>query len=92
MHISDLVGQYNKAGSQAEPITKMKGVERLVSSVSALSNGNVFEGTVNSVKGTKVCLGLSNGTQINARISGKVPLQAGQAMFFQVKSNNGTTI
>lgn len=92
MHISDLVGQYNKAGSQAEPITKMKGVERLVSSVSELSNGNVFEGTVNSVKGTKVCLGLSNGTQINARISGKVPLQAGQSMFFQVKSNNGTTI
>ena len=92
MHISDLVGQYNKAGSQAEPITKMKGVERLVSSVSELSNGNVFEGTVNSVKGTKVCLGLSNGTQINARLSGKVPLQAGQSMFFQVKSNNGTTI
>ena len=92
MHISDLVGQYNKAGSQAEPITKMKGVERLVSSVSELSNGNVFEGTVNSVKGTKVCLGLSNGTQINARISGKVPLQTGQSMFFQVKSNNGTTI
>ena len=92
MHISDLVGQYNKAGSQAEPITKMKGVERLVSSVSELSNGNVFEGTVNFVKGTKVCLGLSNGTQINARISGKVPLQAGQSMFFQVKSNNGTTI
>ncbi len=92
MHISDLVGQYNKAGSQAEPITQMKGVERLVSSVSELSNGNVFEGTVNFVKGTKVCLGLSNGTQINARISGKVPLQAGQSMFFQVKSNNGTTI
>lgn len=92
MHISDLVGQYNKAGSQAEPITKMKGVERLVSSVSELSNGNVFEGTVNSVKGNKVCLGLSNGTQINARISGKVPLQTGQSMFFQVKSNNGTTI
>ncbi len=92
MHISDLVGQYNKAGSQAEPITRMKGVERLVSSMSELSKGNVFEGTVNSVKGDKVYLGLSNGTQIAARMSGRVAIQAGQSMFFQVKSNNGTTI
>lgn len=92
MHISDLVGQYNKAGSQAEPITRMKGVERLVSSMSELSKGNVFEGTVNSVKGDKVYLGLSNGTQIAARMSGKVAIQAGQSMFFQVKSNDGTTI
>ncbi len=92
MHISDLVGQYNKAGSQAEPITRMKGVERLVSSMSELSKGNVFEGTVNSVKGDKVYLGLSNGTQIAARMSGKVSIQTGQSMFFQVKSNNGATI
>lgn len=92
MHISDLVGQYNKAGSQAEPITRMKGVERLVSSMSELSKGNVFEGTVNSVKGDKVYLGLSNGTQITARMSGKVSIQTGQSMFFQVKSNDGATI
>ena len=92
MHISDLVGQYNKAGSQAEPITRMKGVEHLVSSMSELSKGNVFEGTVNSVKGDKVYLGLSNGTQITARMSGKVSIQTGQSMFFQVKSNDGATI
>ena len=92
MHISDLVGQYNKAGSQAEPITRMKGVEHLVSSMSELSKGNVFEGTVNSVKGDKVFLGLSNGTQITARMSGKVSIQTGQSMFFQVKSNDGATI
>lgn len=92
MHISDLVGQYNKAGSQAEPITKTKGVERLVSSVSELTKGNIFEGTVNSVKGGQVRLGLSNGTQITARLSGKISLQPGQSMFFQVKSNNGATV
>ena len=52
MQISDLLGHYmNAAGSQSEPITKKKGVERFSSSVSELEKGNVFEGTVNSIKG-----------------------------------------
>ena len=62
MQISDLVGHYlNAAGSQAEPITKKKGIERFASSMSEMEKGNVFEGTVNAVKGKTVILGLSNG-------------------------------
>ena len=92
MQISDLMRHYNSAGTQAEPVIKSKGVERLVANLSELSKGNVFEGTVNSVKGGQVVLGLSNGQQITARLSGKVSLSPGQSMFFQVKTNNGSQI
>ena len=92
MHISDLVGQYNNAVSQAEPISGAKGTQNLVSSLSELSKGNVFEGTVNSVKNGQVKLALSNGQQISARLDGKVNIKQGQSMFFQVKSNNGTLV
>ena len=93
MQISDLLGHYmNAAGSQAEPITKKKGVERFSSSVSELEKGNVFEGTVNSIKGKTVVLGLSNGQQITARLDAKMTLQPGQSMFFQVKSNEGNLV
>ena len=93
MQISDLVGHYlNAAGSQAEPITKKKGIERFASSMSEMEKGNVFEGTVNAIKGKTVILGLSNGQQITARLDAKILLQPGQSMFFQVKSNEGNLV
>ena len=95
MHISDLLGQYHQgtpASSGAKEMTGTKGVENLVSSLKSLTKGNIFEGTVSSVKNGKVTLALSNGTQITARMDGKVPLSVGQSMFFQVKSNDGSQI
>lgn len=92
MQISDLVRQYNSAVSNGEPMTGKMGVEKLVSTLSELSQGNIFEGTINSVKGNVVSLGLSNGQQITARLDGKVSLTEGQSMFFQVKSNDGNYV
>ena len=92
MQISDLVRQYNSAVSNGEPMTGKMGVEKLVSALSELSQGNIFEGTINSVKGNVVSLGLSNGQQITARLDGKVSLTEGQSMFFQVKSNDGNYV
>lgn len=92
MQISDLLGHYNSTATQSKPITANKGVEKLTSSIEGLSKGNIFEGTVSSVKGGKVTLALSNGQTISARLEGKVTLQQGQSMFFQVKSNNGTQV
>ena len=92
MQISDLVRQYNSAVSNGEPMTGKMGVEKLVSALSELSQGNIFEGTINSVKGNVVSLGLSNGQQITARLDGKVSLTEGQSMFFQVKSNDGNFV
>lgn len=93
MQISDLVGQYNQASaSGAKKLTGTKGVENLVSSLRSLTKGNIFEGTVSSMKNGRVTLALSSGQQISARIEGKVQLSLGQSMFFQVKSNDGSQI
>lgn len=93
MNISTLVGQYNQAAAAgSEKITGTKGVENLVSSLKSLTKGNIFEGTVSSMKNGRVTLALAGGSQISARVDGKVPLSVGQSMFFQVKSNDGTQI
>lgn len=93
MQISDYVSQYSQnVNPQAEPVVAKKGVERLVSSVRQMTVGNIFEGTVNSVKNGKVVLGLSNGKELIARMDGKVGIQVGQSMFFQVKSNDGNLL
>lgn len=92
MHVSDLVGQYNQTTSGPEKLTGTKGVENLVSSLRSLTKGNIFEGTVSSMKNGRVTLALSNGQQLSARMEGKVSLSLGQSMFFQVKSNDGTQI
>ncbi len=91
MQVSDLVQQYNNATARPE-MTGTKGIRKLVSTLRDMKSGNIFEGTVNSVKGGKVTLGLPNGQEVTARMDGKVPLTIGQSMFFQVKSNDGTQI
>lgn len=92
MQISDLARQYQNTTAGAEAMSGTRGVEKLVSSVRELTVGNIFEGTVNSVNGGRVILGLSNGTELSARLDANMQLVRGQSMFFQVKSNNGETI
>lgn len=93
MHISDLLGQYNRnISSGTEELKAASGMQKVVSTLEELSSGSVFEGTVSSVKNGKVTLALSDGQTIIARLSGKVPLSQGTPMFFQVKSNDGATI
>ena len=82
MNISTLVGQYNQAtAAGSEKITGTKGVENLVSSLKSLTKGNIFEGTVSSMKNGRVTLALAGGSQISARVDGKVSLSVGQSMF-----------
>ena len=93
MHISDMLGQYNRnISSGTEELKAASGMQKVVSTLEELSSGSVFEGTVSSVKNGKVTLALGNGQTITARLSGKVPLSQGTPMFFQVKSNDGVTI
>lgn len=93
MHISDMLGQYNRnISSGTEELKAASGMQKVVSTMEELSSGSVFEGTVSSVKNGKVTLALSDGQTITARLSGKVPLSQGMPMFFQVKSNDGATI
>ncbi len=93
MQITDLVNQYQNmlgAGTKVQP--REKGVEKLVSAVSSLIEGQIFEGTVNAVKGQQVLLGLSSGQNISARLDKGVQISQGQSVFFQVKSNDGKTV
>lgn len=91
MQISDLFGQYqrNFTSNSTDELKGASSMQKLVSTVSELSPGSVFEGTVSSVRGGKVTLSLSTGQSIVAQLTGKVSLSVGQPMFFQVKSNEG---
>ena len=96
MQISDFMGQYanslsnGTAVSQAGPSSAAQQVG--TSLTQQLAAGTIFEGSINSVDGTKVLLGLSNGQTIPARLDGNLSLLLGESMFFQVKSNDGNTI
>ena len=93
MQIRDMLGQYSQnVKNGTEELMSAQGTKKLVSSMQELEPGSTFEGTVNSVKNGKVVLALGNGQTITARLDGKVSIQPGESMFFQVRSNDGTTI
>ena len=93
MQIRDMLGQYSQNVKKGtEERMSAQGTQKLVSSMQELEPGSTFEGTVNSVKNGKVVLALGNGQTITARLDGKVSIQPGESMFFQVRSNDGTTI
>ena len=92
MQISELTKQYISTTSQAESAGGTRAVENLVSTVRNMTAGNIFEGTVNSIKGNQVLLALSNGSTLTARLEAGMQLVQGQSMFFQVKSNDGATV
>ncbi len=93
MLVSDLINQYqNSLSSGSKIATKTKGVEQLSNTVNSLEKGQIFEGTVSSVKGDKVTLALSSGQSVTARLDRGISLTEGQSVFFQVKSNEGGVI
>ena len=93
MQISDLVGQYSRnVANGTEELHGAQSVQKLVSTIGDLSAGSIFEGTINSVRDGKVTLALGNGQTITARLDGKMDLQQGSSMFFQVRANDGQTI
>ena len=93
MQISDLVGQYSRnVANGTEELHGAQSVQKLVSTIGDLSAGSIFEGSIYSVRGGKVTLALGNGQTITARLDGKMDLQQGSSMFFQVRANDGQTI
>ena len=93
MQIRDMLGQYSQnVKNGTEELMSAQGTQKLVSSMQELEPGSTFEGTVNSVKNGKVVLALGNGQTITERLDGQVSIQPGESMFFQVRSNDGTTI
>lgn len=92
MQIFELPNQYTSTNVMPETVSTTRGVETLVSAIRNLTVGNIFEGTVTSIKGNQVLLGLSGGEQLQARVEADMQLVQGQSMFFQVRSNDGNSI
>ncbi len=97
MQIADYLGQYantlaNATMTQPSVKTGSTVTQSLVSELTQMREGAVFEGSINSIDGSKVLLGLGNGQTITARLEGSMHLMLGQSVFFQVKSNDGNTI
>ena len=97
MQISDFFGQYDlntnantKGGEAVAENAQTSAAKELSAVLRNLFAGDIFEATVNEIKNSEVTLGLSDGQTILARLQGQVPLQVGEAMFFQVKSNQGS--
>ena len=73
--------------------TKMSQSQSLTGSVTdSLKEGEVFEGSVNSIENGKVTIGLANGQTMTARLDSGVSLTPGQSIFFEVKSNDGNLV
>ena len=73
--------------------TKMASAQTLTgAAVDTLKEGEVFEGSVNSIENGKVTIGLANGQTMTARLHSGVSLTPGQSVFFEVKSNDGNLI
>lgn len=97
MQIADYLGQYantlaNASTTAPSVKTGSTATQNLVSEFTQMQEGSVFEGSINSIDGSKVMLGLVNGQTIAARLEGSMDLMLGQSVFFQVKSNDGNTI
>lgn len=98
MQIADYLGQYantlaNASAAASSSTSSAAAVtQSLVSELTKMQAGAVFEGSINAMDGSKIVLGLGNGQTIAARLEGSVNLMLGQSVFFQVKSNDGNTI
>ena len=99
MLISDMIGQLGgqnvNGGNKNTATASLRFAESTKSGDTSLSSfkpGEVFEGTVSDIKDDKVTISLSNGKTLMARIEGAVPMNQGQSVFFEVRSNEGGTI
>ena len=93
MNINTGFNPYNSNYVNNADLTKMSQSQSLTSSpTESLKEGEIFEGSVNSIENGKVTIGLANGQTMTARLDGGVSLTEGQSVFFQVKSNDGSLI
>ena len=75
MHISNLVSQYqrNTNSNSTEELKGATSMQKMVSAVSEMTQGSVFEGTVMSVKGGKVIL---SPAKVAAKAAAKLEAEA----------------
>ena len=92
MQISNLYDKYNNINKQKlDTNINAKNVGK-TSTIQDMKAGDVFEGTVVSVKNDKVSIALSDGQKIEARLDNGVQVTPGHSLFFEVKSASTSTI
>ncbi len=90
MNINTGLNPYNNSFVNNVEHSKMSQSQSLTGSpTEMLKEGEIFEGSVNSIENGKVTIGLANGQTMTARLDAGVSLTPGQSVFFQVKSNDG---
>ena len=93
MNINTGFNPYNSNYVNNSDLAKMSQNQSLTGSPQeSLKEGEIFEGSVNSIDNGKVTIGLANGQTMTARLDSGVSLLEGQSVFFQVKSNDGNLI
>lgn len=93
MNINTGFNPYNSNYVNNSDLAKMSQSQSLTGSPQeSLKEGEIFEGSVNSIDNGKVTIGLANGQTMTARLDSGVSLLEGQSVFFQVKSNDGNLI
>ncbi len=93
MNINTGFNPYNSNFVNNADLTKMSQSQSLTAAPKdSLKEGEVFEGSVNSIDNGKVVIGLASGQTMTARLDAGVNLTPGQSVFFQVKSNDGSLI
>ena len=94
MNVNTGLNPYNSNYvNQAADRTKMSQSQSLTGSITdTLKEGEIFEGSVNSVENGKVTIGLANGQTMTARLDSGVSITPGQSVFFEVKSNDGNLV
>ena len=93
MNINTGLNPYGNSFINSSDHVNMSQSQSLTGSVTdSLKEGEIFEGSVNSIENGKVTIGLANGQTMTARLDSGVSLVPGQSVFFQVKSNDGNLI
>lgn len=93
MNINTGLNPYNSNYVNGADLTKMSQSQSLTGSVTdSLKEGEIFEGSVNSIENGKVTIGLANGQTMTARLDSGVSITPGQSIFFEVKSNDGNLV
>ena len=95
MNINTGLNPYNNSNyvNNATDVSRVGQGQSLTGSVTdGLREGDIFEGSVNSIENGKVTIGLANGQTMTARLDSGVSLTPGQSIFFEVKSNDGSLV
>lgn len=84
--------QTDAAGNAASVSVTAKNAAAAAKAVSAMQQGQSFSGQVTQLHGDQVVLNLGNQVEITAHVDQDTPLQVGQQVLFEVRSNQNNKL